>query len=128
MNLPFILECLLSALLAAAVVYCAVLDRRLRALRRDQGGLNRNLETLAGTIAAARASLTALQDAAGSTGQSLKRDIDAARALLGELSTMTQGGARRSEYPRGDLPQPPQQSRVIRPPKGTLGERLSVSR
>ena len=58
------LELLLSVLLAATLVYCIVLERRLASIRKGQDGLKKMIGELNGAIAGAGASMCALKSAA----------------------------------------------------------------
>jgi hypothetical protein len=90
----FLLETGLCILLVATLVYCAVLERRLAAVRRGQQDLRKTIGDLNVSIEAAGASLRALQSAAGSVGEALERKVTAARAAVEELSLVTASGER----------------------------------
>ena len=53
MNLTLVVELILTALLAATLFYCIVLERKLAALRSGQDGLKKTLASLNGAVAAA---------------------------------------------------------------------------
>lgn len=86
MTVTFAVEIALSLLLAATLVYCAVLERRLTAVRKGQEGLKATIGDLNASLATAGASLRALQAAAGTVGETLDRKLATARATIDELS------------------------------------------
>jgi ABC-type transporter Mla subunit MlaD len=88
------LELFLSVLLAATLVYCIVLERRLAAMRKGQDGLKKLLGELNGAIAGAGASLRALKSAAGEAAETLDERLKRARAMSDELSLLTNSGER----------------------------------
>lgn len=85
-------EALVCVLLAAAVVMCWRVDRRLRALRSGQDGLKETITDLNDAVDRARASLAALDRASKEQGASLKSDVEAARRLSDELRFLTDRG------------------------------------
>jgi hypothetical protein len=85
-------EALVCLLLAAAVVMCWRVDRRLRALRSGQDGLKTTITDLNDAVDRARASLAALDRASKEQGAALKSDVDAARRLSDELRFLTDQG------------------------------------
>jgi len=60
MNIPFLVELALIALLALTLVYCIVLERKLSALRKGQDGLKATIGELNTAIVSAGASMRAL--------------------------------------------------------------------
>jgi ABC-type transporter Mla subunit MlaD len=103
------LELLLSILLAATLVYCIVLERRLAAVRKGQDGLRRMIGDLNGAIAGAGASIRALKSAAADAADTLDDRLKRARALSDELSLITNSGERIAQRfdrtaPAADLP------------------------
>ncbi|MEA2823760.1 MAG: hypothetical protein QOF03_242 [Alphaproteobacteria bacterium] len=89
-----IVEVTLAALLAATLVYCIRLDRRLRHLRGDQESLSGAVRALNAAVTAAQASLTGLRAAAHDADESLGRKVSSARGLADELSLLTSSGER----------------------------------
>src|ERR1700743_1021720 len=85
-TLTLAVELALSVLLVATLVYCSVLERRLRAVRQGQEHLKSTIGELNSSIATAGASLRALQAAAGTVGETLDRRLSVARATIDELS------------------------------------------
>jgi hypothetical protein len=90
----FIIEGGLCLLLAATLVYCMVLERRLKAVRQGQQEMNTHIGDLNASLATAGASLRALQAAAGTVGEQLDRKLATARATIDELSLVS-GSAER---------------------------------
>ena len=90
----FIIEGGLCFLLAATLVYCMVLERRLKAVRQGQQEMNATIGDLNASLASAGASLRAMQLAAGSVGEQLDRKLATARATIDELSLVS-GSAER---------------------------------
>ena len=93
-TLTLAVELALSVLLVATLVYCSVLERRLRAVRQGQEHLKSTIGELNSSIATAGASLRALQAAAGTVGETLDRRLSVARATIDELSLLTASGER----------------------------------
>jgi hypothetical protein len=92
--LTFGFEIGLCVLLAATLVYCMVLERRLKTVRQGQQEMNVTIGSLNDSLAAAGASLRALQSAAGTIGEQLDRKVTSARAAIDELSLVTASGER----------------------------------
>ncbi len=102
-------EALVCVLLAAAVVMCWRVDRRLRALRTGQDGLKGTVSDLNDAVDRARASLAALDRASKDQGAALKTDVDAARRLADELRFLTDQGETQAQsaLSRRERPAPP---------------------
>jgi hypothetical protein len=84
----------LCVLLAATLCYCMVLDRRLKAVRAGQQDMTSSIGDLNASLAAAGASLRALQVNAGTIGDALDKKIASARAAIDELSLVAASGER----------------------------------
>jgi hypothetical protein len=97
MTLTLIVELILTALLAATLFYCIVLERKLAALRSGQDGLKKTLSSLNGAVAAAGTSMTALRSAAGEITQTLDSRLSHARGLADELGVLCASGERIAE-------------------------------
>jgi hypothetical protein len=106
-------EALICLLLAAAVVMCWRVDRRLRALRSGQDGLKTTISDLNDAVDRARASLAALDRASKEQGAALKTDVEAARRLSDELRFLTDRGETQAQsaLARRERPAPPQPTR-----------------
>ncbi len=94
MALPLIVEIVLVGLLAATLVYCALLERKLSALRKGQDGLKRIIADLNAAIGNAGASMLQLKAAAAGTAETLDDRLARARGLADELSLLTASGER----------------------------------
>lgn len=91
------LELTLTVLLAATLVYCIVLERRLAQVRQGQDGLKDMIAELNAAIAGAGASLRALKAAAGEAAATLDERLKRARAVADELSLLSSSGERIAE-------------------------------
>lgn len=114
-------EALVCVLLAAAVVMCWRVDRRLRALRSGQDGLKGTITALNDAVDRARASLAALDRASKEQGAALKSEVEAARRLSDELRFLTDQGEAQAQSAmlRRERPAPP----ARRAPERTDDER-----
>ena len=87
-------EIALCILLAATLIYCGVLERRLKIVRQGQQEMNATIGDLNASLASAGASLRALQAAADTVGGQLDRKVASARAAIDELGLVTASGER----------------------------------
>ena len=87
-----IVEGALVALVLATLGYCALLEQRLRALKRDQTSLNGTVRAINGAIAAARANLASLKGSTGQCVETLTAHVGTARALADELTLLISVG------------------------------------
>jgi hypothetical protein len=94
MTFTFVAELILEVLLAATLIYCIVLERRLAAVRKGQDGLARTVGELNMAIAGAGASLRALKAAASESAATLDERLKRARLHIDELSVLTASGER----------------------------------
>ncbi|MBU6444362.1 MAG: hypothetical protein KGR48_10670 [Alphaproteobacteria bacterium] len=94
MSLSLIVEIVLSLLLAATLVYCALLERRLSALRKGQDGLKDIIADLNAAITNAGVSMRLLKGAASGAAETLDERVARARGLIDELSVLTASGER----------------------------------
>ncbi|MEO3433120.1 DUF6468 domain-containing protein [Inquilinus sp. CAU 1745] len=83
---PLILDSLIVILLAATIVYAAVLNRRLSKLRDNRAELEKAVRSFGEAAGRADAGIKGLRQAAGDTGAALLKDIERAQALKDELS------------------------------------------
>ena len=122
MTLSFILESALTLLLAATLVYCIVLERRLAAVRKGQEGLKTMIGELNAAISGAGASLRALKSAASSAAETLDERLRRARLLADELGLLTASGERIAErFDRAAKPAAPSPL-----PSGSVMHRLDA--
>jgi hypothetical protein len=94
MSISFITEIVLSGLLLATVVYCALLERKLSALRKGQDGLRETIGELNRAIVSASVSMRTLRATADDAGKVLQEQIGKARGLIDELSLLNVSGER----------------------------------
>lgn len=94
MDISLLIELALATLLGVTVVYCALLERKLKALRSDQDGLKTTIVELSNAISAAGASMRALKSAAAEASETLESQISRARGLIDELAVVNASGER----------------------------------
>lgn len=94
MNLTLIVEIALTVLLAATLVYCAVLERRLAALRKGQDGFRATIAELNTAIVSAGASIRQLKTSAAGAAETLDERLSHARGMIDELALLTSSGER----------------------------------
>ena len=87
--LSTIVELTLAVLLAATLVCCFSVDRRLKRLRSDQESLNGTVHALNAAIISASAGVAKLRAAAAEADKTLGGKVSSARALVDELSLLT---------------------------------------
>lgn len=97
MNISLIVELGLSVLLLATIVYCAILERRLSALRKGQDGLKDTIGKLNEAIVAAGSSMRMLKSTAAGAAEALDERILRGRSIADELSILTASGDRIAE-------------------------------
>ncbi len=128
-TLTLAVELALSALLVATLIYCALLEKRLKAVRQGQQQMKSTIDSLNASLATAGASLRALQAAAGTIGETLDRKLAAARSTIDELSLVTASGERiASRMERSVDTRPAQRAANPNLPSGSVMERLKVAR
>ncbi len=131
MTLTFYVELSLEALLAATLIYCILLERRLAAVRKGQEGLSRTIGELNMAISGAGASLRALKSAAGEAAQTLDQRLQRARLHIDELSVLTASGERiaarmEGQIERGSASRPAAAEMAL--PSSTIMSRLDAAR
>jgi hypothetical protein len=94
MSISLIVEIMLSALLLATVIYCALLERKLSALRKGQDGLKETIGELNRAIVSASVSMRTLRATADDSGKVLQEHIGKARGMIDELSLLNVSGER----------------------------------
>jgi hypothetical protein len=94
MPITLIIEIMLSALLLATVVYCALLERKLSALRKGQDGLRDIIGELNRAIVSASVSMRTLRATADDAGKNLQEQVSKARGMIDELSLLNVSGER----------------------------------
>jgi hypothetical protein len=124
-NAGFFLELALCVLLAATLIYCIMLERRLAAVRKGQEGLKTTIGELNAAISGAGASLRALKAAAGETAELLDERLKRARGLADELALLSSSGERIAErFDRAVTAKPRPQGL----PSGSVMHRLDALR
>jgi len=106
MNLSLIADIALSVLLAATLVYCAILERKLSALRKGQDGLKKTIADLNEAIVSAGASMRMLKVAAASAAENLDGRLQRGRSLADELSLLVGSGERIADRIERGYPAP----------------------
>ncbi|MBO6634701.1 DUF6468 domain-containing protein [Parvibaculum sp.] len=93
-GLPFdvFLEIVVCVFLAATIAYCAMLDRRLRAMRSGQDGLRELVGELNTATQRAVSAIDGLKQASEATNEELGERVRTARTLADELSLMVEAG------------------------------------
>jgi hypothetical protein len=97
LNISLLVEIGLSVLLLATIVYCAVLERKLSALRKGQDGLKDTIAKLNESIVAAGSSMRMLKSTAAGAAEALDERIARGRSIADELSILTASGERIAE-------------------------------
>ena len=132
-TLTLAVELALSALLIATLIYCALLERRLKAVRDGQQQMKTTIDSLNASLATAGATLRALQAAASTVGEALDRKLASARSTIDELSLVTASGERiASRMERSvDTKSPTRAANPNLPPNlpsGSVMDRLRVAK
>jgi hypothetical protein len=83
--LGFVLEGLLALLLAACLIYCWRLERKLAALRDGQDGIHAAARELNNAVQRAELAVRALRGSADEAGRDLQARIDTAQAISEKL-------------------------------------------
>lgn len=93
-DLPFsmVLELVVCLFLAATIAYCAVIDRKLRAMRAGQDGMRELIGDLGAATQDAVTAIERLKRASEQSGNQLAESIREAKTLSDELSVMVEAG------------------------------------
>jgi len=97
MTLTLVLDAAIALLLVATIVACVLLHRRLGELRRAKGEFATLVATFAHATTRAEAGVAALREAGATAGRDLDDKLEAARALVDELSFVMEHGSRLAE-------------------------------
>ena len=137
-GLSLSMEIALSLLLVATLVYCALLERKLTALRKSQDKLKDFIGELNAAITTAGSSMRMLKSTAAGAAETLDERVATARGLIDELSLLTAAGERiatRIERGGEQSPRRPANgvlpaaaSRPSRSPAGPLSARSAPAR
>ena len=104
--LETMVEIVVALLLAAVIVYCAILDQRLAVVRSGQEALQDLLAQLSSATTRAERTLLDLRATADSSGADLAEKLKSARSLADELAILIESGsavAGRLERSRGEV-------------------------
>jgi ABC-type transporter Mla subunit MlaD len=89
MHIALIIEGALTVLLAATLVYCAILERRLASLRRGQDSFQKTISELNAAIESAGSAIRTLKTSTAGASVALDERLVKARNLIDELSLVT---------------------------------------
>lgn len=129
MTTGFIVELVLTLLLAVTLVYCILLERRLAAVRLGQEALKSTIGELNSAITNAGASLRALKAAASGAADTLDERLARARTTIDELSLLTASGERIAErFDRAATQQAARRPNNPNLPSGSVMGRLDALR
>jgi len=126
MNLSLIVELGLSVLLLATIIYCAILERRLSALRKGQDGLKDTIAKLNEAIVAAGSSMRMLKSTAAGAADALDERIARGRGLADELSILTASGDRIAERMVDRSVAPAPRANNVSPMPASLAARMEA--
>lgn len=136
MTVTLALDAVMVALLIATIAYCVILERRLRALRADQGAFMRMIGAFGEATARAEDSIRRLTAASAEHGARLDEKAATAQAIVDELAFLTERAERLADRlaavraPAAPDPAPPPATRAkARPagkPEGPSIARLSL--
>src|SRR3974390_633439 len=94
MSFAIAVEIVLILLLGATLAYCAILERRLSALRKGQDGFRDTIAELNQAITTAGASMRLLKSSVSESSETLDERLSQARSLSDELALLTSSGER----------------------------------
>ena len=94
MAFSLLVDLLVATLLAVTIGYCVILNRKLKALRRNEEALAQVVAGLNEAAARAEAGVGHLRKAGEEVGGSLSEKMEDARALYDELTFMGERGDR----------------------------------
>ncbi|ABS64174.1 conserved hypothetical protein [Parvibaculum lavamentivorans DS-1] len=116
------LEIIVCVFLAATIAYCAMLDRRLRAMRSGQDGLRDLVRELNVATQRAVTAIDGLKQASAATNDELGERVRTGRILADELTLMIEAGnsiaERLGHGDRPALPRAPSPSATFQPGNG----------
>ena len=103
LEMSLMLDALVAALLAATIVYAAILNRKLSRLRADRAALEAQIARFVECTQRAEASIKHLKAVSDEAGRSLQQPIDRAMAVRDELVFMIERGDSLSEKLSGRI-------------------------
>ena len=92
-HLGALIELAVAGLLAVSILYCARLERRLRAIETSGADLRKTIEELDGAIERAARAVADLKTTASDSERTLSDRLDAARRRSAELSERIRAGS-----------------------------------
>jgi hypothetical protein len=93
MTLGIFLDLVVAGLLATAIGYCVILNRKLAALRADKAQLEVTVRSLTEVSQRAEGGIAKLREMADQVGRSLLHKIEAGQGLCDDLTYMVDRGA-----------------------------------
>jgi hypothetical protein len=90
MTFAAILDLLLISMLGVMIFYAMRLSRSIKALRGDRKNLEKLVNELSRSVAAAEAAIAGMRNSAKDAGQKLQDRINEGRGLIAELELMTE--------------------------------------
>jgi uncharacterized protein DUF6468 len=106
MTLPFAGDLVVAILLVVTIVYAAMLNRRLAALRSDKMELQTLIPSLSTASHSAEAAVAALKSANEESGRQLEAKVTRAQGLRDDLSYMIERGSTLADRLEGALRAP----------------------
>jgi hypothetical protein len=103
MMLTLAMDVVVTVLLAATIVYCFLLNRRLDNMRAGQAELRGLIAEFNKATEKARASIADLRSASDDTGRILQDQIAKARSLADELAFMAETGTKLADRLAGGI-------------------------
>ena len=97
MTVGLLLDGLVAGLLAATIVYCFLLHRRLAALRDAQADMAELITQFNAAADRAKSGVDVLKQATTVAGRDLEAELRKVRAMTDELATMAESGERLAE-------------------------------
>lgn len=91
-DFTLIVELILAGLLVATIVYAAILDRKLGALRESKNEMEKLIKDFAESTMRAEEGLAELRAHAGSSGNELQQQVDGAAKVLTDLKFLVERG------------------------------------
>jgi hypothetical protein len=103
MMVTVLLDLLVAGLLATAIGYCILLNRRLGALRADKAQLEETVHSLAEVSIRAESGIARLRETAEELGHALHQKIEAGQALREDLTYMVDRAAGLADRLEGSI-------------------------
>ena len=103
MTIAIVVDLLLAGLLAAAIGYAALLNKRLTALRTDKGALETLVVGLQEASMRAEAGVNGLKAAADLAGRQLQQKVELAQGLRDDLAYMIDRGGSLADRLEGGI-------------------------